>query len=750
MMDRPLQLTFAQPTKSKAIPIINPVSGERRLIPVVRKPASTFPSSLHPTSKALGAKFTPSIPIIAKTLPTIELEEDSVRESIGQAFNVYARPFVPMALTIINKLPGLKIDTPAMNQIDFGAYDRSYIGSDFLPPIPRPVELPTNASFNLTDGIIHTHYEQYFRYHLEAEIESQQEENEFYSLYGHDVMLSHDLSRLDICSFLVPGLRENSPYVEEDDIIELRQLCYDRMGELLSHGWTGIIYSARASGIQRKQEKLWVRVCGLMDQNAKSDMQNLLSGRNPLKFNVQFPVPKERYLPMKQVLPIIQEALRQANDNGNQYQDSYGAINAAHAIHFTSSPKPYGSPQLEDFPEPRHHWLQSMLFPTEANCEVQTKLNTGSFNRPFFDKQLNWEQQKAVESICSHNYGTLPFLISGPPGTGKTMTLVETALQLINNVDKVSHILFCAPSDPAADTLVQRLSAYFKPPELLRLNRPSRTFAEVSEAVLPFCYVSQKVFYLPPFKNLMAYKIVVTTCRDASLLMYSRVANADLYAAEYGLRSSIHPYDAQPSQVELHWTALLMDEAAQAIEPEALIPLSVVAPPLDSVKLAFTPLFVMAADEHQLGPRTSLHSSPLRTSLFARLLLRPIYAGHPLARGKTGKAPPALIRAMLPIHRPAFANLIRNYRSHPAILAVPSSLFYSDTLEPEATDTDRLSKWSEWREGDGRSCFTAMVQRTSWREMAVGGTISVKLKSHVGMLLIWSRQGLWSRARYVL
>jgi len=338
-----------------------------------------------------------------------------------------------------------------------------------------------------------------------------------------------------------------------------------------------------------------------------------------------------------------------------------------------------------------------MLFPTEADCEMQTKLNPAAFNRPFFDGQLNWEQQKAVESIRSHIYGTLPFLISGPPGTGKTKTLVEISLQLVNNVDKVSHILLCAPSDPAADTLVQRLSAHFKPTELLRLNRPSRTFAEVSDAVLPFCYTSQNIFYLPPFKSLMSFKIVVTTCRDASILMYSRMTNLDLYAAEYGLRSSIHPYNGPASQVELHWSALLIDEAAQATEPESLIPLAVVAPPLESVELEFKPLFVMAGDEHQLGPRTSLHSSPLKTSLFARLFARSVYANHPLARSNTGKAPPPLSRSMLPILRPAFANLIRNYRSHPAILAVPSALFYADTLEPEATDTDRLALWSEWQ-----------------------------------------------------
>jgi DNA polymerase III delta prime subunit len=727
MADQSSQLTFTRPAKSKAIPIINPSSGKRQPPPIAQKSASTFPVSLHPTTKDSSAKCTLSTPTNAKDPQIIELGEDSEGEGIGQAFNIYARPFVPESLTIINEQDGYEMNTPAMKEIDFGAYVRSYIGLDILPPLPHPVELPMNASFSLTDSVIHTHYEPYFRYHLETEIQSQQKENESYSLYGHEIAtISHHLGQ-SARSLVVPGLRENSPYVEEDDIIQLRQLCRDHIGRPLgmeqwlgpsgqfngdasSHhalagrwrgepapGWTGIIYNARATVIQRKQEQLVVEVCGFMAQNTTLYMHHSLSGKHHLKFNVQFPVPKERYLPMQQALSIIQEAFRQNSRSRNQHQDTYRGINAAHTISSTTPAKPYGSPQLEGLSETHHTWLQSMPFPIEADCEMQTNLNPGSFDRPFFDEQLNWEQKKAIETICSHNYGTLPFLISGPPGTGKTKTLVEIALQLLKSVDKVSHILFCAPSDPAADTIVQRISAHFKSIELLRLNRPTRTFAEVSGAVLPFCYVSQYKFDIPPFKQLMSYKLVVTTCRDASLLLYSRLTNSDLYAAEYGLRSSIHPYAAQPSQVELHWTALLIDESAQAIEPEALIPLSIVAPPLESVRLAFRPLFVMAGDEHQLGPRTSLRSSPLKTSLFARLFARPVYAGHPLARCKTGTAPPVLKRAMLPITRPAFTNLIRNYRSHPAILAVPSTLFYADTLEPEATDTDRLASWSEWR-----------------------------------------------------
>jgi len=707
--------------------------------PKEQHPAGSSPAPLHPVPNGVLLNTLPNGKALSRSVMQQNSPSGGSGSGNGHDFNVYARPFVPEAFFIINQLAGYEVNTPGNKEIDFEVYVGRCIGWDFLPPIPRPIDPPVNVPFGLPDSIIRVGYETYFRYHLEAEIQSQKQENESYALFGHDIAIkAHDATQTE-CSFLVSGLRENSPYIEEDDIIQLRQLRYDTQGKLFgmeawlsppnmlpgsglsggrwrgeaAPGWTSLIYNARVVAVQRKDNTLFIKIGGA------PEMRHAILHMGASKFNIQFPVSINRYMPMKHILAVVQESLRQANTARNHEYTTYEDVSQSQSSSSTISRSSDRATDVDD--DPHTPWLQSMLFPIEADCDVQMVLNPAFFDRVFFDKELNWEQKKAIGSICSHNYGTLPFLVSGPPGTGKTKTLVEAALQLIKTVDGVSHVLFCAPSDPAADMIVQRISSHFNSTELLRLNRPSRAFAEVPGSVLPFCCISQDRFDLPKFKQLMACRLVVTTCRDASLLVHSRMTNTDLFAAEYGLRTSINPFAAPPSQIELHWTALLIDEAAQAMEPEALIPLSVVAPPLGQVDIVFKPLVVMAGDEHQLGPRTSLPSSPLKTSLFARLFARPVYADHPLARGRSGeRAPQVLKKNMLPIARPAFTNLIRNYRSHPAILAVPSALFYADTLEPEAkaADINRLTSWSVWR---GRGWPVLFHNSDSEDEMDLNG-----------------------------
>ncbi|KAH8889614.1 P-loop containing nucleoside triphosphate hydrolase protein, partial [Thozetella sp. PMI_491] len=609
-------------------------------------------------------------------------------------FDVYARPFVPEAFTRINRLDGVVVDTPPEKQINFGAYASSSLPDRFLPIIPKPMELPKGLSLDQQDLIDPRKYEQYFSYHIQDEVQAEGRENDKYALYGQEVTVTlQEHYPGSICLFTVPGLREETPRLYEDDIVQLRQLRYDSQGRFLGAAigqnqfptaskqemipWTGRIYNGRVTRVQLQQELLTVKVYGLDQQSLSLPPGVTAMGQSfSAMFNIQFMAPTERYLPMQHVLPVIQYALHEAITNSNY--DNMGKNEVVGSV--------------------QHFWYQSMLFPIDTDCDIQENLHPGHFNSPFLDKQLNWEQKKAVQSVCQQNYGTLPYLISGPPGTGKTKTIIETTLQLLVNVKKVNHILLCAPSDPAADTLVDRLRKHLRPQDMLRLNRPTRTFEEIPAEVLPYCYTVSGMFCLPPFPDLMKYRVVVTTCRDAALLMYGRMTNTDLFAAEYGLRKTVHPFGlVEP--VELHWSALLMDEAAQALEAEALIPISVVAPPQLCPHLVFMPLLVMAGDQCQLGPHTFLPKTPLKMSLFARLFSRSVYADHPMARGRKGQAPPPLSSGMLPILRPAFTNLIRNYRSHTAILAIPSALFYHDTLECEApvAQQNTLVEWSGWK-----------------------------------------------------
>lgn len=75
---------------------------------------------------------------------------------------------------------------------------------------------------------------------------------------------------------------------------------------------------------------------------------------------------------------------------------------------------------------------------------------------------------------------------------------------------------------------------------------------------------------------------------------------------------------------------------------------------------------------------------------------------------------------MLPVTRPPFTDLIRIYRSHPGILAIPSLLFYNDTLEPSADSVDSLLMWSGFR-GDNMPILFVTNQTPDEIEQLDGG-----------------------------
>ncbi len=95
---------------------------------------------------------------------------------------------------------------------------------------------------------------------------------------------------------------------------------------------------------------------------------------------------------------------------------------------------------------------------------VNTSLN-------FQNKNLNESQQQAITAITTNEQITI---VHGPPGTGKTTTLIEAILQLIKAGEK---ILVSAPSNTAVDNIAKGLIQ--QGVKLLRVGNTSK----VDEAI---------------------------------------------------------------------------------------------------------------------------------------------------------------------------------------------------------------------------------------------------------------------------
>ncbi|KAH9607739.1 hypothetical protein KSS87_008966 [Heliosperma pusillum] len=93
-----------------------------------------------------------------------------------------------------------------------------------------------------------------------------------------------------------------------------------------------------------------------------------------------------------------------------------------------------------------------------------------------FNINLDHSQKAAISKAMSSNN---VFLLHGPPGTGKTTTVVEIILQ---EVKRGSKILACAASNIAVDNIVERLVCHRV--KLVRVGHPARLLPQVLESAL--------------------------------------------------------------------------------------------------------------------------------------------------------------------------------------------------------------------------------------------------------------------------
>ncbi len=271
---------------------------------------------------------------------------------------------------------------------------------------------------------------------------------------------------------------------------------------------------------------------------------------------------------------------------------------------------------------------------------------------------LNRSQQLALAKVIeAADVG----LIHGPPGTGKTTTLVQAIKQTIHAEHQV---LVCAPSNAAVDLLVDKLSEQGL--SVLRIGHPARVTEQSLSKTL-----DAKIAAHDSFQELRSLRKRMEQLKAKAhkykrdfgyqekqqrrmLIQESKALKADADLLEfYIVNDLLQTTEAicatlvgasHPVLRGRKFGTLFIDEAAQALEPACWIPI------LRSKRVIF-------AGDHQQLPPTIKSPEAARLGLANTLFEKAII-------GQSQSA------AMLKIQ----------YRMHEDIMKFPSTYFYNDEL----------------------------------------------------------------------
>ena len=266
---------------------------------------------------------------------------------------------------------------------------------------------------------------------------------------------------------------------------------------------------------------------------------------------------------------------------------------------------------------------------------------------------LNHSQAAAVRAVVREPLA----LIQGPPGTGKTVTSAAIVYHMAKQ--NLGQVLVAAPSNIAVDQLTEKIHATGL--KVVRLMAKSRE-AEASSVDHLSLHVMLKAVDAPEvaeLRKLQQLKDETGELTPADEKRFRRLrAQAErvlLKAADVVCTTCVGAGD--PRLAGLRFRQVLVDEATQATEAEALVPLVLGAKQL-----------VMVGDHQQLGPVVMCkhaQKAGLSQSLYERLIalgLRPI-------------------------------RLEVQYRCHPALSEFPSNMFYEGQLQNGVSEAERRADW---------------------------------------------------------
>ncbi|KAH6862608.1 DNA helicase-like protein [Alternaria alternata] len=316
------------------------------------------------------------------------------------------------------------------------------------------------------------------------------------------------------------------------------------------------------------------------------------------------------------------------------------------------------------------------------------------------DPGLNDSQKEAIKfALASREVA----LIHGPPGTGKTHTLIELILQLLK---QKLRLLVCGPSNISVDNIVERLASHKVP--MVRLGHPARLLPSVlnhsldvltrtSEAAALVQDVrkemDEKQSSIRKTRNAKERRQIYTELKELrqeyrerekgcvnNLVTGSKVVLATLHGAG-GFHLKGQEFDV-----------VIVDEASQALEAQCWVPLLWVK----ASKL------VLAGDHLQLPPTIkSLNSNQTKVAKkdAKKSIGKDTRAGEDNAEKAAGKPidgmtlETTLFDRLLALHGPSIKRMLTTqYRMHEKIMRFPSDELYDSKLIAADFVKDRLLK----------------------------------------------------------
>lgn len=289
--------------------------------------------------------------------------------------------------------------------------------------------------------------------------------------------------------------------------------------------------------------------------------------------------------------------------------------------------------------------------------EKAPTFHTNTFSKPHTG--LNITQQAAVAKIVAANELAI---VHGPPGTGKTTTLVQAIKALIQSEHK--QILVVAPSNTAVDLLSEKLSE--EGLNVARVGNPAR----VSERLMTLT-LDSKIAAHPGSKEIKRLKKQAAEYRDLAH-KYKRNFGKEERDQRNALRAEARAISKDIEKTEqyiiddvlskasiitatlvganhytvrnLKYHTVVIDEAGQALEPACWIPV------LKAQKV------IMAGDHQQLPPtiKSGEAAKELRITLMEKCVA---------------------------LHPEAVVLLEVQYRMHQIIMGFSSKEFYGGRLQ---------------------------------------------------------------------